>query len=132
MSDGNIFGFGYTAFTLDSRTQTRSSSETSYLREALLKTTNLAIYKNTLAKKVLFDERNRASGVVVESGGISYTLNATKEVIISAGAFRSPQLLMVSGIGPSKVLSNLSIPVLSDLPGVGQNMWVCVWGIYEC
>jgi choline dehydrogenase-like flavoprotein len=128
LSDGDIFGYGYTAFTLDPRTQTRSSSETSYLREALLETTNLAIYKNTLAKKVLFDADKRANGVVVDSGGTSYELKATKEAIVSAGAIRSPQMLMVSGIGPSKVLSDLSIPVLSDLPGVGQNMGkIVIW-----
>lgn len=50
-------------------------------------------------------------------------LNARKEIIISAGAFQSPQLLMVSGIGPRETLQGLGIPVLKDLPGVGQNLY---------
>jgi len=145
LSDGDIFGFGYTAFTQDPQTQTRSSSEASYLREALRETTNLLVYKNTLAKSVLFDTEKRATGVVVNSGGVTYQINATKEVILSAGAvgqfenlirsgilmdhsdflqFRSPQLLMVSGIGPRETLEEFDISVLADLKGVGQNMWV--------
>ncbi|KAI9776828.1 MAG: hypothetical protein M1816_005079 [Peltula sp. TS41687] len=123
LSDGNISGWGYTAFTIDPRTQTRSSSETSYLREALIETRNLQVYKDTMAKRILFDGNKRAVGVSVDTGGAAYQLNATKEVIISGGAFRSPQLLMVSGIGPRAVLEDLNIPVISDLAGVGQGMW---------
>lgn len=85
LADGNIFGWGYTAFTQDPQTQTRSSSEASYLREALRQTTNLAVYKNTIAKKVLFDTEKQATGVIVNSGGVTYQINATKEVILSAG-----------------------------------------------
>lgn len=145
LADGNILGWGYTAFTQDPRTQTRSSSEASYLREALRETTNLAVYKNTIAKSVLFDTKKQATGLIVNSGGVTYQINATKEVILSAGAvcqsrdpitdtipvkysyrlqFRSPQLLMVSGIGPKETLEALDIPVIADLAGVGQNMWV--------
>lgn len=50
-------------------------------------------------------------------------LSASKEVILSAGAFQSPQLLMVSGVGPASTLKAYNIPVVADLPGVGQNMW---------
>ena len=52
-----------------------------------------------------------------------YTLAAKREVVVCAGAFQSPQLLMVSGIGPSETLSRHGIPVIADRPGVGQNMW---------
>lgn len=55
--------------------------------------------------------------------GITWTLTARKEVILSAGAFQSPQFLMVSGIGPSATLKSLGIKVISDLASVGQNMW---------
>ena len=88
MANGEIFGWTYVGFTQDARTQTRSSSEASYLREALLQTTNLAVYKNTLAKRVLFNADNEAVGLIVESGGLSYQLNVTKEVVLSAGAVR--------------------------------------------
>ena len=88
LSDGSIFGWGYTAFTLDPQSQTRSSSEASYLREALAETTNLLIYKNTIAKSIIFDLDKRAVGVTVESGGLVYQINATREVILSAGTVR--------------------------------------------
>ena len=86
MSNGDIFGWSYVAFTQDPKTQTRSSSEASYLREALIQTSNLLIYKNSLAKRVVFDGANKATSLIVDSGGVSYQLNATEEVIISAGA----------------------------------------------
>ena len=53
----------------------------------------------------------------------TYTIKAKKEVILSAGTFQSPQLLMVSGIGPRDTLEEHDIPVISELSGVGQNMW---------
>ncbi|KAJ5153584.1 Glucose-methanol-choline oxidoreductase [Penicillium coprophilum] len=59
-------------------------------------------------------------------GGSSSTdlvLTATREIILSVGAFQSSQLLIVSGIGPAQVLSTYGINVIVDLPGVGQNMW---------
>lgn len=119
---GNLIGYSYTTNTLDRTTQTRSSSETSFLRLALETTTNLSVYTRTLAKRILFDEKKKATGVVVDTGGVQYKLSAAKEVIVSAGVFRSPQLLMASGIGPSETLGSFDIPVVADRPGVGQNM----------
>ncbi|KAL8951389.1 MAG: hypothetical protein Q9222_002639 [Ikaeria aurantiellina] len=120
---GRLLGWSYVAETLDPTTQTRSSSETSYLRQALEQTTNLQVYKSTLAKKILFDGSKQATGVQVSSGGFEYLINANKEVIVSAGVFRSPQLLMVSGIGPQAMLEAQGITVISDRAGVGQNMF---------
>jgi choline dehydrogenase len=54
--------------------------------------------------------------------GAQYMLTANKEVIVSSGVFGSPQLLMASGVGPSKTLKSLKIPVVADRPGVGQNL----------
>ena len=128
LQDGNLLGWAWIADTIDPSTQVRSTSESSMLREALQLNSNLIVYQNTLAKKVLFDESKKATGVAMEtsglgSGSITYTINATQEVIISSGAFRSPQILMVSGIGPEETLRNNGIEVLASLPGVGQNMW---------
>jgi choline dehydrogenase-like flavoprotein len=136
---GELIGYAYTANSIDRETQTRSSSETSFLRLALEKTTNLNVYKSTLAKKILFNG-SRATGVAVDTAGVQYVLSAAKEVIVSAGAvslhyilrygfsymsqLRSPQILMVSGVGPKEKLESLAIPVVADRPGVGQNMQV--------
>ncbi|KAH6662818.1 versicolorin B synthase [Halenospora varia] len=128
---GNLMGWAYIALELNPTTQTRSSSE-EFLSDALEKTTNLILYKNTLAKKITF-KNGVATGVVVESGGLSYNLTANKEVILSAGVLRSPQLLMVSGIGPKAAIKAQGIEVLADRPGVGQNMYdnVLVGPTYE-
>ena len=78
---------------IDSQTQTRSSSEASYLWEVLVETTDLAVYKNTMAKRVLLDESKQACAAIVDSDGVTYRINTTKEVIIPAGAvckFREP------------------------------------------
>jgi choline dehydrogenase len=75
----------------------------------------------TQALQVIFKDRQAVS-VKAQSAGRNYTLHARNEVILSAGAFHSPQLLMVSGIGPREVLEEHNIPVLANRPGVGQNM----------
>lgn len=75
----------------------------------------------TQALQVIFEDRH-ATGVKVQSAGRNYTLHARNEVILSAGAFHSPQLLLVSGIGPREVLQQHGIPILANRPGVGQNM----------
>ena len=81
----------------------------------------MTVYPMTQALQVIFKDR-RAVGVKVQSAGRNYTLHARNEVVLSAGAFHSPQLLMVSGIGPREVLEEHNIPVLANRPGVGQNM----------
>ncbi|KAI1176170.1 GMC oxidoreductase [Nemania sp. FL0916] len=118
---GSLLGQSYVMSTIDAKTQNRDSSETSFLRKALTYT-NYAVYPLTTAKRILFDANKRATGVEVDSLGARYTLTATKEVIVSAGVFASPQLLMVSGVGPAATLQGLGIPVVADRPGVGQNM----------
>ncbi|OTB02446.1 putative GMC oxidoreductase [Hypoxylon sp. CI-4A] len=101
----------------------RESSETAYLRPQMdVHNPNLVVFISTLGKKIVFDSEKRATGVVVDTQGLNYTLHAKKEVIISAGAFQSPQLLMVSGIGPKETLQQYGIEVIQDSPGVGQNM----------
>ncbi|KAI9823678.1 MAG: hypothetical protein M1826_007647 [Phylliscum demangeonii] len=120
---GSLLGSQYVANTIDPGTETRSSSEASFLRSALRENVPLTVYPFTLAKRVLFDHHKKATGVVVNTNGTTYVLSAKREVILSAGAFRSPQMLMVSGIGPKATLQKHGIPVLASRPGVGQNMW---------
>ncbi|CAI6339846.1 unnamed protein product [Periconia digitata] len=120
-NSGFLIGQQYGSSTIDGKSQTRSSSD-QFINKAK-NNENLKVYIGTIVKKILFDEAKKATGVRVSTAGINYDLLATKEVIVSAGAFQSPQLLMVSGIGPADQLEALDIPVISNLPGVGQNMW---------
>lgn len=114
-------GYAYLTLTEDPEFETRSSSETSFLQQALAET-EIVVYTNALAKQILFDADKRGNAVLVEIAGMSFQLDVTKE-IMSAGAFQSPQLLMVSGIGPSSTLERHGIPIIADRPGVGQNLW---------
>ncbi|KAK3939410.1 alcohol oxidase [Diplogelasinospora grovesii] len=119
-NSGILSGGAYTTGTIDPEDATRSSSETGYLRLAI-QSTQLMAHTRTQALKILFTG-TKATGVSVNTAGVAYTLTANKEVIVSAGTFHSPQLLMVSGVGPKAALQSLGIPVISDLPGVGQNL----------
>lgn len=122
-NSGELLGFANAAYTIDPATGTRSSSETAFLRAAIEQSEPLTVYVQTSAKKILFDNSKKATGVQVSTAGFAYTLSATKEVIAAAGVFKTPQLLMVSGIGPSSTLQKLGIPVISSLDGVGQGIW---------
>lgn len=100
-SSGSLLGRQWAPLTISYPEEERSSSESSYLRAALMSgRTNLKVYTHTLAKRVLFDANKTATGVELESksyqNGNTFILQARKEVVLSAGAFQSPQLLMVS------------------------------------
>ena len=81
---------------------------------------NLTIRSDCLVHRIEFSG-GRATGVVVESGGETFTVQG-EEVILSAGAVGSPHILMLSGVGPADHLSELGIPVVHDAAGVGQNL----------
>ncbi len=81
---------------------------------------NFTLRPNCTVHRVVFDG-NRATGVVVESGGEVFTVEAD-QIILSGGAIASPQLLMLSGVGPADHLRSMGIPVVHDAPGVGQNL----------
>lgn len=81
----------------------------------------LAIHAQTLAKRIIFDGK-AARSVEVETEGSLYRINAKREVILSCGALQTPQLLMVSGVGEERLLSQYNIPLVHALPGVGQNL----------
>ena len=91
-----------------------------YLRPAK-KRNNLTVVTNAHAEKVLFDGK-RATGVRYNVKGTSFEAAAGREVIMSAGAIGSPQILMISGLGPAAHLKDHGIDVVHELKGMGQNL----------
>lgn len=120
-SSGTLSGFSsWVPLTVDPILSERSTAR-AYLEDVILRT-QIIVYHQTQALKINFDPSKRATSVTVTTEDLEYTLSATKEIIVSAGVFHSPQLLMVSGIGPAATLQSHSISVIADLPGVGQNL----------
>jgi choline dehydrogenase len=113
----NQEGVGY--YQLFTKNGWRSSSATAYLRPAERRA-NLRVETNAYVTRILFDG-TRAIGVQYRKGTEEFKVHAS-EVILSAGAIQSPQLLQLSGIGPPKLLQSFGIPVVADLPGVGENL----------
>jgi len=111
-------GAGYYQATI--RRGMRVSGATAYLRPAI-KRPNLTVLTESHAEKLLLQGK-RVTGVQFLHGGKIRRVRAAKEVILSGGTINSPQLLMLSGIGPANHLSQVGVPTLHDLPGVGQNL----------
>ncbi|WP_127083049.1 GMC family oxidoreductase [Dulcicalothrix desertica] len=98
----------------------RQSTAVAFLRP-IFERPNLTIQTGALVTRLLF-EGKRTVGVAYVQNGTEYQVRVNSEVILSAGAFDSPKLLMLSGIGPADHLQASGIPVVVDLPGVGQNL----------
>lgn len=111
-------GFGPTDITVGAGR--RSSTSTAYLAPARQRA-NLQILTHAQVQRILV-ERGRATGVQLLRKGKDQQYRARREVILSAGAIASPQLLMLSGIGPADHLREHAIEPVLDLPGVGQNL----------
>jgi choline dehydrogenase len=111
-------GFGY--YQLTQRNGWRCSAAAGYLKPARRRS-NLAVVSNAHATRVLF-ERRRAIGVEYRQGDALRTARASAEVILAAGAFNSPQLLQLSGVGPAPLLKAFDIRVIEDSPGVGEDL----------
>jgi len=111
---------GIGLYQLTQKNGMRCSAAAAYLRPALQRE-NLTVVTGAHASRLLF-EGGRCTGVVYEREGQEHTALAGREVILSAGTFNSPHLLMLSGVGPGAALQALGVPVVKDLPGVGQNL----------
>jgi choline dehydrogenase len=111
-------GVGYHQTT--TRNGRRCSTAVGYLRPAMQRA-NLHVVTEALTEKVLFEDR-RAVGVAFRRDGRLCTARAGREVILCGGAVNSPQLLMLSGIGPQEQLARFGIPVVHHLIGVGQSL----------
>ena len=111
-------GVGYFQTTM--RNGFRCSSAAAFLKPVLNRP-NLEVLVNAHTERILVDE-GEARGVRISYRGEAMVIRARREVILSAGAIGSPQLLMLSGIGPGVDLKGHGIGVVHDLPGVGQNL----------
>lgn len=110
----------------------RWSAADAFLAPALSRA-NLTVHTYAYTTRLLF-EGTKISGVEFVQNGKLQQSSATKEIILCGGAINSPQLLMLSGIGPAAHLQAHKIPVVSDLPGVGQNLQdhLVSATVYEC
>ena len=111
-------GVGY--YQVTTRKGRRHSSAKAFLRPAMGRK-NLTVLTGAQAKRILFDGK-RATGVVFQQAGREKTLHAGREVIVSAGAINSPQLLQLSGVGPADLLRKHGIDPVLDQPQVGANL----------
>lgn len=98
----------------------RCSVAEAYIRPAENRS-NLEIITEANVSKILF-ENKQATGVEYIRHGINYTISAKQEVVLSAGAIGSPQVLMLSGVGPAEELEEHTIEAIHELPGVGKNL----------
>ena len=111
-------GVGY--YQLFTRNGLRCSTAVGYLRPAR-KRPNLEVRTGALVTRVLF-EGTRAAGVEYRHGNALRQAHAAREVILCAGAVQTPQLLQLSGVGPAALLREHGIPIVAELPGVGENL----------
>ena len=111
-------GAGY--YQLTTHKGWRCSTAKAYLAPAKNRP-NLRIATEALATRLMFEGR-RAVGVSYRQGGITRTARCRAEVLLAAGSIQSPQLLQLSGIGPRALLERFGIPVIHELPGVGENL----------
>ncbi|MGF6239914.1 choline dehydrogenase [Paraburkholderia sp. GAS38] len=108
-------------YDVSTRNGQRSSSSFEYLHPVLDRQ-NLTVEREVLVSQVLFDGNKRATGVVVKQNGGARTFTANREVILAAGAVDTPKLLQLSGVGDKALLAQHRIPLVHELPAVGQNL----------
>ncbi|KAF8877062.1 GMC oxidoreductase [Gymnopilus junonius] len=123
---GDITGTWMTSSTIDPKTWIRSYAASAYLLPNLNRP-NLKVLTSVLISRVEFDEINAdrkrvATGVDFVHSGVTHSAFINKEVILSTGAIKSPQILELSGIGQPEILSKIGVDLVVDLPGVGENV----------
>ena len=123
-------GVGFTH--VNQKNGRRWSAADAFLRPAMRRQ-NLTVETDCLVHAVTFDGR-RATGVAYARRGAVAHAQAAREIVLCAGTIGSPQILMLSGIGPAAALSGLGIAVVADVPGVGQNLQdhLASGATYEC
>ncbi len=121
---GNNEGVGY--FEVNQKQGWRWNTAKAFLRPTCYARPNFEMWTSAQVARLLFQHETngskRCSGVQVWTGQEMVNVNATREVLLCAGAIGSPQLLQLSGVGPAALLHAQGVPVLADLPGVGANL----------
>lgn len=122
-NSGDNAGVGY--FEVNQKSGWRWNTAKGFLRPAKDRK-NLTVWTESQVERLIFETgtqgRPRCTGAIVRRGGDAMTVRANAEVILSAGAIGSPQILQLSGVGPAKLLKENSIDVVQDIPGVGENL----------
>ncbi|SDL69778.1 choline dehydrogenase [Modicisalibacter muralis] len=117
---------GVDYFEVNQRRGWRWNTAKAFLRPICMKRDNFQLWHGTQVLRLVFERgeggRPRCTGVEVAKGGETLTVKARGEVILSAGAIGSPQLLQLSGLGSPSLLRQHAIPVIQELPGVGENL----------
>ncbi|MBB3034519.1 GMC family oxidoreductase [Alteriqipengyuania lutimaris] len=126
---------GFGIYQVTQRKGERWSASRAYV-EPIRNQSNLDIRTNTIVEKLLI-EGGRVTGVAIRRGRRHEIITARKGVILSAGAFNSPQVLMLSGVGPARHLRAMDLPVVLDRPAVGSNLqdhidYVSSWQTESC
>ncbi|MEZ5638027.1 MAG: GMC family oxidoreductase N-terminal domain-containing protein [Burkholderiaceae bacterium] len=120
---GDNFGVGF--FEVNQKAGWRWNASKAFLRP-IRNRANLQVWTDTMTERLVFDTdasgQPRCTGVMLRRHGQRLTVKAATEVILSAGAIGSPQLLQCSGIGPAELLQRHGIAMVRDLPGVGANL----------
>ncbi|MFL9942317.1 GMC family oxidoreductase [Paraburkholderia graminis] len=112
-------GVGFMQHTI--RNGRRQSAYVAFI-EPILDRANLTVHTDCLVSRVLIDGNGQATGVEALHDGQLQSIAAAKEVILSAGSLNSPQVLMLSGVGPAAELERHGIQQIADVPGVGRNL----------
>jgi choline dehydrogenase len=121
---GNNEGVGY--FQVNQKNGWRWNTAKAFLRPICYGRPNFEMWTNAHVVRLVVDKANdgqlRCTGALVWDGKQLVTASATREVILAAGSIGSPQILQLSGIGPADLLQRCGVPVVKDLPGVGENL----------
>ncbi len=121
---GNNEGVGY--FQVNQRSGWRWNTARAFLRPTCMTRPNFALWVGAQVSRLLVEKQPdgslRCTGAMVWTGSEQLEVRAEREVLLCAGSIGSPQLLQLSGLGPAPLLQRFGIPVLADLPGVGENL----------
>lgn len=120
LNDGELCGFmGYNDMNYEG--DARRNSYVAFIKENSHRQ-RLTIKSRSLVHRILFDAQHNAVAVECESNGVRETIRLNRELVLCAGALETPKLLMLSGVGPAAELQPLGIPLVKDVPGIGQNL----------